>query len=102
MYEIEEQTVLNEQKLNMAAEMLKALAHPMRIAIVDLLKNDNRLPVCDIFQKLDMEQAIASHHLRILKDRNIVESEREGKNIYYRLKYERLIQIVECIEKCTI
>jgi DNA-binding transcriptional ArsR family regulator len=101
MYEIENQTLLREDKLEKAAEMLKALAHPMRIAIVDLLKGENNLTVGDIFNKLGMEQAVASHHLRLLKDRNIVESERRGKNIYYHLKYERLSQILECIQKCN-
>jgi DNA-binding transcriptional ArsR family regulator len=100
--EIEEKTSITENKLETAADMLKALAHPMRIAIVDLLKGDNRLTVGDIFHRLGMEQAVASHHLRILKDRNIVESEREGKNMFYHLKFERLSQIIECIEKCSV
>lgn len=102
MYEIEDQTLLTREKLEAASEMLKALAHPMRIAIVDLLKGEKHLTVGDIFHKLDMEQAVASHHLRILKDRHIVESDRRGKNIYYHLKYERLSQILECIEKCNL
>jgi len=102
MYEIEEKTTLSEERLEAAAEMLKALAHPMRIAIVNLLRDDNRLSVGDIFQKLGMEQAVASHHLRILKDRNILESERVGKNIIYHLKFERLSQIIDCIEKCSL
>ena len=93
---------LDQKKLEMAAEMLKAIAHPLRIAIVDLLQNGNRLTVTEIFAQLNIGQAVASHHLRILKDKGVLESVREGKNIYYSLKHERLSQIVDCIEKCQL
>ena len=93
--------MLTTDKLDAAAEMLKAIAHPTRIAIINLLENSNRLTVTEIFESLSIEQAVASHHLRILRDRGLVNSEKDGKNRFYYLKHDRLSQIIECIDKCT-
>jgi len=93
---------LHKEKLEMAADMLKAIAHPTRIAIINLLENRKRLTVTEIFETLGIEQAVASHHLRILKDRGVLVSEKDGKKRYYFLKHDRLSQIVDCIDKCTV
>ena len=93
--------MLTTDKLDAAAEMLKAIAHPTRIAIINLLENSNRLTVTEIFETLSIEQAVASHHLRILRDRGVLNSEKDGKNRFYYLKHDRLSQIIECIDKCT-
>ena len=89
-------------KLENAAEMLKAIAHPVRIAIVELLSSDTQLNVTEIYEALKIEQAVASHHLSILKNKGVLTSERSGKNCYYSLKYQRLSQIIECINKCQV
>ena len=52
-------------KLIQASEMLKAIAHPIRLAIVQLLENDKRMSVTAIHETLNIEQAVASHHLNI-------------------------------------
>jgi len=87
-------------KLKSASEMLKAIAHPIRIAVVDLLDENQKLTVTQIYETLNIEQAVASHHLNILKNKGILLSERSGKNCYYSLKHQRLSQIIECIDKC--
>ena len=88
------------KKLEIAAEMLKAIAHPIRIAIVGMLDGDKKLSVTEIHEALNIEQAVASHHLSILKNKGVLFSERMGKNCFYALKHQRLSQIVECIDKC--
>jgi len=88
------------EKLESAAEMLKAIAHPTRIAIVAMLDADKKLSVTEIYEALNIEQAVASHHLSILKNKGVLLSERSGKNCYYSLKHQRLSQIIECIDKC--
>ncbi|MBE0640557.1 MAG: helix-turn-helix transcriptional regulator, partial [Bacteroidales bacterium] len=60
---------LDVVKLELAASKLRAMAHPMRIAIIDLLHNNKKQSVTEIYQKLDIEQAAASHHLNILKNK---------------------------------
>ncbi|MBL4594284.1 MAG: winged helix-turn-helix transcriptional regulator [Flavobacteriales bacterium] len=88
------------KKLETASEMLKAIAHPVRIAIVAMLDDDKKLSVTEIHEALKIEQAVASHHLSILKNKGVLLSERSGKNCYYSLKHQRLSQIVACIDKC--
>jgi DNA-binding transcriptional ArsR family regulator len=92
-------SVVNLDKLQSSADMLKALAHPMRIAIIELLENRERMTVTEIFRTLNIEQAVASQHLRILKDRGLLSCERKGKNSFYFLKNKQLTQVIDCIEK---
>ena len=60
---------LDAKMLDNAASMLRAIAHPMRIAIINYLDEGKRLTVTEIHQCLNIEQSTASHHLGILKDK---------------------------------
>ena len=91
--------VLDITKLEMAASKLRAIAHPMRIAIIDLLNEKPKMSVTEIYSKLDIEQASASHHLNILKNKGVLISKREGKKIFYSLKSVTLTEIIECINR---
>jgi len=86
--------------LEKASNRLKAMAHPVRIAIIEMLDANGPLCVSDIFVKLGIEQASASHHLNILKNRDILKSERAGKNIVYSLNNEMISEIVQCLARC--
>ena len=92
---------LDAERLEMASSMLKAMAHPMRIAILKHLEGGKRLTVTEIHELLGIEQSTTSHHLGILKDKGVLCSKREGKNTFYYLKYEILSQIVDCVHSCT-
>ncbi|MCF8361743.1 MAG: metalloregulator ArsR/SmtB family transcription factor [Prolixibacteraceae bacterium] len=91
----------DENSLNKAAAMLKAMAHPLRISILNLLKNGEELTVTQIHELLDIEQSTASHHLGILKDKGILCSKRNGKNTYYFSKHKVLGQMIECVKSCA-
>jgi DNA-binding transcriptional ArsR family regulator len=93
--------VLDANRLDTAANMLKAIAHPMRIAILKHLEGGKKLTVTEIHELLGIEQSTTSHHLGILRDKGVLCSKREGKNTFYYLKYEILSQIVDCLETCT-
>ena len=85
--------------LETATEVLRAIAHPIRIAIVDLLRAKKRLSVTEIHEHLSIEQAIASHHLRILKDKSILVAQRDGKNTFYSLRENDFSKIISSLEK---
>jgi len=89
------------EKLEMASSKLRAMAHPMRIAIMELLHDGNQLSVTEIYRKLRIEQAAASHHLNILKNKGVLASHRDGKKIFYSLKSNVLNEIVDCINRCN-
>lgn len=96
------QTVLDVQKLEQAASKLRAMAHPMRIAMIELLTENEKLTVTEIYEHLGIEQASASHHLNILKSKGLLESKRNGKMIYYSLKTHALSNVVDCINQCAM
>lgn len=83
--------------LDNATETLRAVAHPIRLAIIDLLAKNGELSVTEIHENLDIEQAIASHHLRILKNKNVVKVNRIGKNSYYDLLYSDFQEILDVL-----
>jgi DNA-binding transcriptional ArsR family regulator len=92
---------LNPEEVERAANMIKAISHPMRLAILGHLGDDKQLNVTEIHQLLGIEQSTASHHLGILKDKGILASERKGKNTYYYLKRKNLSTLVKCISECA-
>ena len=87
-------------KLDKVANRLRSMAHPMRIAIIELLKDNEAMNVTAIYKKLNLEQPSASHHLNMLKDKGILASRRDGKNTYYSLKQDALDEIFDCINRC--
>ena len=90
------------QQLDRAAAMLKVLSHPKRLAIVDLLGKtkgkDSQMSVTDIYQALDLPQAIASQHLITLKDRGVLKSSKIGTKIYYSLAVPQLMKVIDTLE----
>ncbi len=91
---------LDENKLRTSTEILKAIAHPIRIKIMCLLDKGKKLSVSELFSNLDIEQAVVSHHLRILKDRDVLDYTRDGKNTYYFMKKDKLNQVIDCVIEC--
>ncbi len=66
-------------------QLLQALGHPTRLAIVRELVGSNQVCACDFTMCCDVRQPTVSHHLRILRDAGVIESERRGTSISYRL-----------------
>jgi ArsR family transcriptional regulator, virulence genes transcriptional regulator len=91
---------INPESLEKAANMLKAIAHPVRISIVGYLEDGKKRTVTEIHNQLGIEQSTTSHHLGILKDKGVLASKREGKNTLYFLKHENLKTVLNCINNC--
>jgi DNA-binding transcriptional ArsR family regulator len=92
---------LQDEQLARATTMLKAIAHPARIQILEILKSGEELTVSQIQQMLKTEQPSTSHHLSLLKDKGVVCASRRGRNIFYRIKHKVLGEIIDCMQKCT-
>jgi DNA-binding transcriptional ArsR family regulator len=84
--------------LEYAFSRLRGIAHPMRIEILELLTVNKRMTVTQIFEKMNIDQAVASHHLIILKNKGVVESNRSGKNSYYSIRESALKLITDSVE----
>ena len=92
---------LKPDQIEKASNMMRAISHPMRLAILSHLGEGKRLTVTEIHQLLNIEQSTASHHLGILKDKGVLASQREGKNTLYFLKKENLSKLIACISECA-
>ena len=87
---------MDKDLANHAAEVLKAVAHPLRLQIVELLEK-RELCVGEIVEALGEKQAITSQQLTIMKDRGILASRREGARVFYRLQNENVSRVLDCV-----
>ena len=78
------------------ADIFQALAHPTRIAIVELLRN-GEVPAGTIFTQLDVEQANASQHLAVLRAKRIVINRKVGTQVFYSLRSHRLVEVLDAM-----
>jgi ArsR family transcriptional regulator len=76
------------------AGIFQALAHPTRVAIVEFLRT-GELSVGELCEKVGVEQANASQHLAVLRNKHIVETRKEGNQIFYRLRDPILGEVLE-------
>jgi len=76
------------------AEFFKALAHPMRIAIIDALRN-GETGVNELCELLNVEQSALSQQLAVLKSRNIVVGRKEGLKVYYSVKDTTIFKLLD-------
>jgi DNA-binding transcriptional ArsR family regulator len=92
---------LSAEELEKAASILKAISHPIRISILNALEGGERLTVTELHKILCIEQSTASHHLGIMKDKGVLVSHREGKNIYYSLRDDKIRALLNCVGSCN-
>ncbi len=90
---------LDYSELRKAVLVLRAVNHKLRQSIIDLLEENQRMTVTDIYIKLRLEQSVASQHLAILRRAGVVATDRQGKFIYYSLDKDRLSQISRLVEE---
>jgi DNA-binding transcriptional ArsR family regulator len=76
------------------AEFFKALAHPLRIAIIDSLR-DGEFGVNELCQRLDVEQSTLSQQLAVLRSRNIVVGRKDGLNVYYSVRDTAVFKLLD-------
>jgi DNA-binding transcriptional ArsR family regulator len=88
---------LNVDAVRTAASMLKCIGHPVRLQIIDLLDRQGECNVTSIYEALQIEQAVASQHLNLMRDKGILESRRDGVNVYYRIADTRVTRVIDCV-----
>jgi DNA-binding transcriptional ArsR family regulator len=76
------------------ARMAKALAHPTRIAILEMLRH-GEVCVCEMGPELKASQANVSQHLAVLRDNNLVATRRDGTRMMYRVTDERVFRVLD-------
>jgi len=81
---------VNRHRLKASTGIMRALAHPLRIQMIRYLDEQEAACVNNIFEALEIKQAVASQHLRVLRQAELVYTQRQGKFIYYALHYDRI------------
>ena len=76
--------------------MFKALTHPVRLAILDILR-DGEQCVCHMEAVLNRRQAFISQHLMVLREAGLVEDRRDGWNIFYRVVEPQVFELVDSV-----
>lgn len=79
------------------AQVFKALAHPSRLLIVDELMQSERC-VCDLTALVGSDMSTVSKHLSVLKAAGVVQDERRGSQIWYRLRMKCVTKFFGCVE----
>src|SRR5688572_17762907 len=83
-------------------ELFRALNHPLRQKIIQLIHSHGRMTVTQLFTKMKLEQSVASNHLALLRSQKILLTERQQKFIFYSVNYSRLKEVQESVKKFLI
>lgn len=84
--------------INLTADFLKSLSHPVRIKVLNLLGPGERC-VCELMEEIDIEQSNLSQHLTLMKRQGLIDSRKEGAKVFYRILYPSVLEVVSAVEK---
>ncbi len=90
------QELLPMEVLEQAAECLRAIAHPHRLRMLELLLK-GRYTVGELAEACEIPSNVASEHLRLLQRCGVLEREREGRRTYYRVAKRQIGRLLQCV-----
>ncbi len=89
--------LIKNKHLEEATELLRALAHPLRLRLLGFIDNNPNINVNKIYKALKVEQSLTSQQLHILRSAKLVVSKRDGRFILYTLNYTKLDRIAQTL-----
>lgn len=81
------------------AGLTKALAHPLRLQILDVLLEEGEMCVCEIIKKVGSSQSTVSKHLAVLKDAGVVDARKDGLMVFYQVRTPCVREFFRCIDR---
>jgi DNA-binding transcriptional ArsR family regulator len=93
---------LDDLQLRKAALNYRAVNNKLRQTILRFIHKEGRVTVTPVYQKLKLEQSVASQHLAILRKAKIVATEREGRFIFYSINYQWLQQLHDIADSLQV
>ncbi|MEI8389929.1 MAG: metalloregulator ArsR/SmtB family transcription factor [bacterium] len=88
------------KKYKRRSEIIKALAHPTRLFIIDFLSEGERC-VCEIVEQVDVDISTISKHLSVMKNAGLVEDEKRGLNVFYKMTCPCILNLFNCLESIS-
>ena len=95
---------MNKEKLEVlerAARMLKVMAHPIRMAIVNVLVEEKTQSVGQIQQQLGITQSMTSQHLSLMKRIGVLECKKVANVCNYSIRNKNILKLLRCVENCA-
>ena len=86
-----------QARFEVRAAVMKAMAHPTRLFIVDELSHSERC-VCELTEMIGADMSTVSRHLAVLKGAGILEDEKRGAQVFYKLRMPCILNFFECVE----
>jgi len=90
--------MIDQARLDRAAEVLKTVAHPVRLRIVELLESGEK-SVNELKDLLGVTQPLTSQHLSQMRMRGVLGSRREGTLVYYSIANPDVVKVIHCIRR---
>lgn len=87
-----------QAKYEARARIIKAMAHPTRLFIVDELARCDERCVCELTEMIGSDMSTVSRHLAMLKNAGIIEDEKRGASVYYKLRVPCITNFFGCVE----
>jgi DNA-binding transcriptional ArsR family regulator len=87
--------------LERASQMLRVVAHPVRIEIINLLVNKKELSVGEIRYSLNISQSMTSQHLAALRNVKVVTCSKEANVCRYSILNRNILKLLDCVKKCA-
>jgi DNA-binding transcriptional ArsR family regulator len=90
--------MIEQARIERAAEVLKTVAHPIRLRIVELLESGDK-SVTELKDLLGVTQPLTSQHLTQMRVRGVLGSRREGTQVYYSIANPDVVKVIHCIRR---
>ena len=87
---------MEEKVAEHVAEVLKAVAHPVRLQIIEVLENGEKC-VGDIVEAIGGKQSITSQQLNMMKDKGVLGCRRCGTKVYYKIENKNVVRLLHCV-----
>ena len=93
----------NNQKriYEMKAEIIQAVAHPIRLAVIEYLEEGEQC-VCDIVSQVDAQRSNVSRHLAVMVSSGVLVSRKQGLKVMYRVKTPCVLEFLGCVNRCLL
>ena len=82
-------------------EIIKAAAHPIRLAVIDCLRDGERC-VCEITKDVGAERSNVSRHLALMTRAGLLTNRKDGLMVFYKLRMPCILDFLSCVDKCLI
>jgi ArsR family transcriptional regulator len=89
---------MTQARYEARAKIVKALAHPTRLFIVDELSRNGERCVCELTEMIGADMSTVSKHLAVLKGVGIVLDDKRGSQVYYKLGVPCILNFFDCVE----